>query len=103
MTDFVNDFMEAGDGEDYRKIDELELNTTYQIIQFRIKSTDYGKSLEAEIQDPETLRNFFCFFPERFARKIRDEEKDLKQLNEQKLKVIYKGRVKKAAILEFVK
>lgn len=102
MADFLTTFIETGDGGDFRKMDDLKLNVIYKIHEFRMKKTDFGPSLEAEVEDPDTAKNFYCFFPERFAKQVKTEEQ-LKELNDHQMSFIYKGRVKKVAIIEFLK
>lgn len=100
MSNFIIGFIEAGKGSDFRKLDDLKENTLYRIIQFNLKTTPYGMALEAEIEDPESLEPFKCFFPERLARKVKSEE-ELNQLNDMNFSFIFRGRVNKVAILEF--
>lgn len=102
MNDFISSFIESGNAGDFRKLDDLKLNIIYKIVEFKMKDTDFGASLEVQVEDPDTSKAFFCFFPERFAKLVKNEDQ-LQQLNDEKLSFIYKGRVKKAAIIEFVK
>lgn len=102
MNDFLETFIEAGKGVDYRKVDELEQNIPYKILEFRKKKTQFGAALEGEIKDPNTLDTFSIYFPERLARKIKTEE-DLKQLNDQQFSFIFRGRENRIAILDFIK
>lgn len=102
MTDFLDTFIESGKGEDFRKIDELELNVIYKVQRFNLKKTQFGQALEAEVEDPETSRIFYCFLPERLARKVKSED-ELEQLNQEGLSFIFKGRVKKVAVIEFIR
>lgn len=104
MDAFVESFIETGKGEDYRKLDDLQLDVVYKIVEFTLKKSvsTYGAALEVQVEDPETSRTFFCYFPERFAKKIKTDE-ELKHLNEQNLSFKFQGRVNKVAILEFIK
>lgn len=102
MESFTEEFINAGAGDDFRKIDDLQKDIPYKIIKFRMKTTAFGPALEAEIEDPDTYTSFYCFFPDRFARKVKGE-KNLEELNNANLQFIFKGRKDKIAILEFVK
>lgn len=101
MAGFIEDFISTGAGEDYRKLDDLQQNTSYKIKSFQLKKTTFGDALEIEAEDPETNSTFYCFLPDRFARKVKGE-KDLKELNDKKFRFVFKGRVDKVAILEFI-
>lgn len=100
MNDFLETFIESGKGADFRKIDELQLDVIYKVVEFTLKKTQFGVALEAQIVDPETSKNFYCFFPERLAKKIKSDD-ELEYLNQQQLSVKFKGRVNKVAVLEF--
>lgn len=102
MASFLENFIEAGRGADFRKMDDLQQNTPYQIIKFSLKTTKFGQGLEGEIVDPNTQESFNLFFPERLAKKIKSDE-DLQDLNDQHFSFIFKGRENRIAILEFFK
>lgn len=99
---FVNNFIETGLGADFRRMDDLQKDIPYKIIKFNIKTTQYGRGLEGEIEDPKTLEPFTIFFPDRLAKKVTKDE-ELEDLNQQNFSFIFKGRENRAAILEFFK
>lgn len=102
MANFLDSFVEAGRGADYRKLDDLQQNISYKVLRFEMKTTQFGNGLQGEIEDPSTLESFTMFFPERLAKKINSEE-ELKLLNDEQFSFIFKGREKRVAILEFFK
>lgn len=102
MDALLETFIESGKGENFRRIDELELDVTYNVVEFTRKKTTFGTALEGHILDPLTFKTFTCYFPDRLAKKIRSEE-ECKFLNEKQLSFKFKGRVNKIAILEFFK
>lgn len=102
MDAFLEIFIESAKGEDFRKIDELQLDVIYKVVEFNLKNTTFGLALEGLMEDPETTKNFICYFPDRLAKKIKSEE-ELKYLNQMQLSFKFKGRKNKLAVLEFFK
>ena len=102
MSNFINNFIEAAKGMDFRKIDDLVIGLPYKVLSFSTKNTSFGTALLGEMEDPETEGTFFCYFPDRLAKQIKNEDQ-IQELNNQGFYVIFKGRENKAATLDFVK
>lgn len=105
MESFLEHFVEAGKGSDYRRMDDLQQNVPYKILKFTLRQSSFNKAakvLEGFIEDPRTMETFTLYFPERLAKKIRTDD-ELEKLNEQNFNFIFKGRENRAAILDFFK
>ena len=96
---FLQQFADAGNGvSKYISLDALQLGIPYEITQFRILESTYGRCLAVDL-----AVGFWLVLPKRIGDLVTTDEK-LNWLNSQNYWLIFKGRhekYRKMAMIEF--
>lgn len=82
----------------YITLDALQIGTPYEVIQFRLHDSAYGRCLIVDLVD-----GFWLVLPKRIGDMVKTNEQ-LSLLNSKKYKMTFKGRheqYRKMAIIEF--
>lgn len=83
--------------EDYQKADILDDSKigSHNVVEFRLVKTIYGVKVIVKTD------SFEVFLPPRFSKKINTQE-SIDNLNQTKMKMIYKGKDQTRHLIEFV-
>lgn len=85
----------------YMRVNELERDQEYEIVNFSFKDTKFGTGVIATISDQNSEELISVFIPSRFANLIKSE-KDLEDLNKVKLNLCYRGTITDIHNVEFI-
>jgi hypothetical protein len=82
----------------YITLDSLVIGTAYEVVNFRLKESTYGRCLVADLAD-----GFWLVLPKRIGNAVETPEQ-VEQLNSKKYWMVFKGRnaqYRNMAIIEF--